>query len=143
MFSRITKFFNEFKEIKYLAYHDALTGLYNRHFLYKKVEINKYKYIYFIDLNNLKEINKRGHSFGDAYIKRNIFQIKHLINNDDIFCRYAGDEFIVLSNFNDLLYNTRYYTVGCAKVADSLTRAINEADINMMKQKLYNNEKAN
>lgn len=65
MFSRIKRLYEEYKELKYLAYHDTLTGLLNRNWFYKNINNIDVKYIYFIDINNLHEINKKGHSYGD------------------------------------------------------------------------------
>lgn len=73
MFFRFRK---ELKELKYLAYHDSLTNLLNRNWLKKNIEKINYKYVYFIDINNLHNINKNGHSFGDEYIKMITYSIK-------------------------------------------------------------------
>ena len=51
MLSRIKRIFTEYKEIKYLAYHDSLTGLLNRNWLYKNIDFIDHKYVYFIDIN--------------------------------------------------------------------------------------------
>jgi GGDEF domain-containing protein len=132
MFSRIKKLYKEYKDLKYLAYHDSLTGLLNRNWFYKNINNINVKYIYFIDINNLHEINKNGHSYGDDYIKKAISTIKH----NGILIRYAGDEFILFSDYENEVSNNEYYCVGVAEVNDNISDSINEADTNMLKSKL-------
>ena len=76
MFSKIKRKYTGYKELKYLAYHDVLTGLLNRNWLWRNLNTIMHKYVYFIDINNLKEINKRGHTEGDKHIKNVISKIK-------------------------------------------------------------------
>lgn len=132
MFSRIKTLYEEYKELKYLAYHDPLTGLLNRNWFYKNINKINVKYVYFIDINNLHEINKNGHSYGDEYIKKAISTIKH----NGTLIRYAGDEFILFSDYENEVTNNEYYSVGFAKVNDNISNSINEADTNMLKSKL-------
>lgn len=134
----ITKFLAEYRELKYLAYHDVATGLYNRAYLTKKVNWKDYMILFFIDINNLSAINKRGHSFGDAHILTCVSDIKDKLDADDIFIRYAGDEFIVLSQklSSKKLQTCKLYSVGRSfpSAESSLMESINVAD----KKMLYN-----
>jgi GGDEF domain-containing protein len=132
MFSRIKKLYEEYKELKYLAYHDTLTGLLNRNWFYKNINKIDVKYIYFIDINNLHEINKKGHSYGDEYIKEAISTIKH----NGTLIRYAGDEFILFSDYENEVTNNKYYCVGVSEVNGNIADSINVADTNMLKSKL-------
>jgi len=131
------KFIREYKKLKYLAYHDSLTGLLNRNWLYQNLNTITQSYVYFIDINNLKEINKRGHTHGDEHIKEVIKEILALINyQDDILIRYAGDEFILFTNETGL-HTCKPYSVGEAKIFDQIRSkpikdAIIEADSNMI-----------
>lgn len=127
MFKRIKKW----KELEYLAYHDSLTGLLNRNWLYKNIDKIKAKYVYFIDINDLHKINEKGHTFGDKYINEAISTIKH----NGILLRYAGDEFILFSNFKDEVISNKYYTVGFSEVNQNLIKAIQNADNEMLKYK--------
>lgn len=101
--------------IEQLAYHDGLTGLYNR------VAFMKYSYdifnqegaqlkrhaIFFIDLDNFKNVNDTlGHDYGDLLLKQFSDQLKCLSNENDIVARTGGDEFLVFksayNNVDDL-----------------------------------------
>ena len=96
-----------YAHIEQLAYHDGLTGLYNR------VAFMKYAYkifhdasvgaskhaIFFIDLDNFKNINDTlGHDYGDLLLKDVSDRMLSCIASDDILARNGGDEFLVLKN---------------------------------------------
>ncbi len=89
------------EQIRYLSYHDQLTGLYNRHFLESYTsDLNNDVHplgVVFFDVNNLKEINDRfGHLEGDRLIERVAGKIREICREDDVAVRVGGDEFIVL-----------------------------------------------
>jgi len=134
MLSRIKKRIQEFKEIKYLAYHDALTGLLNRNWLYKNMNDILLDYVYFIDINDLRKINEQGHTYGDKHINEIVNSINTIDN--EILIRLAGDEFILFSNRNDAIKTNKLISVGCCKIDDlDLRTAINLADTDMIKSK--------
>ncbi len=89
-------------ELRYLSTHDALTGLYNRHFFQTEMErIEGGRQfpvsIVMADLDNLKVINDRhGHKSGDASIKKGADLLKRCFRTEDIIARIGGDEFGVL-----------------------------------------------
>ena len=128
----------DFTELTYLAFHDPLTELLNRTWLYKHLDTLEYKYIYFIDINNLYSFNKRGHICGDNHLLHCVSEIKNIVHDHGYFIRYGGDEFIVFSNISQLLHSTKLYTVGFAFFKDDVYSTIHEADINMIKQKSRN-----
>ena len=135
MFSRIKKWFKEIKDLKYYAYHDELTGLYNRHYL-NMLDITKYNFVYFIDINDLREYNKKGHTTGDLHILDCVCDIKdNYLSFNDCFVRYAGDEFVVLSVSPKCIETNSLYSVGEAKMAFSLDYSIMVADKNMIANK--------
>lgn len=134
MLSRIKKIFSEYRQLKWLAYHDSLTGLRNRNWLYKNKDSIKFKYVYFIDINDLKKQNALGHTNGDAHIKRVVNSISNLIE-DDVLVRYAGDEFILFSNRKGALYTNEYYSVGWSDMNGHVMIAIGVADMNMIANK--------
>ncbi|MDZ7662071.1 putative bifunctional diguanylate cyclase/phosphodiesterase [Thiohalophilus sp.] len=87
------------------AYHDQLTGLPNRNFLYEKVDglikENDRQHFEFavlmMDLNQFKEINdSMGHQAGDKLIQYVATRIKKILRVTDTFVRLGGDEFAVL-----------------------------------------------
>lgn len=89
-------------EIRYLSFHDQLTGLYNRR--YYDIELERLNTarnlpISFItvDINGLKMTNDVfGHSSGDDLIKLASKTLKSVCREDDIIVRLGGDEFIVV-----------------------------------------------
>ena len=90
------------EKIKYLGFHDKLTGLYNRAFLeeeIKRLDTSRQLPISIImgDLNNLKLINDTyGHQTGDYLIKRAAEIFENSCRKEDIIARWGGDEFVVL-----------------------------------------------
>ncbi len=101
-----------YAHIEQLAYHDGLTGLYNR------VAFMKYAYeifhdasvgaskhaIFFIDLDNFKNINDTlGHDYGDLLLKDVSDRMLSCIASDDILARNGGDEFLILKNRFDTI----------------------------------------
>ena len=128
------KIIKHWKELKYLAYHDSLTGLLNRNWLYKNIDQIKAKYVYFIDINDLHKVNENGHAFGDEYIKEAIATIKH----KGILLRYAGDEFILFSDVENEIETNKYFSVGCSVVSKSIEDSIKDSDSKMIaSKKLY------
>ena len=128
----IRKKIAEYKELRYLAYHDTLTGLLNRNWLYKNITDIKLKYVYFIDINDLHTINKQGHTFGDDYINKCVKSI--ILNKTDVIVRYAGDEFILFSNIENKVETNILFAVGECEFINN--NSINIADGKMMKSKL-------
>lgn len=129
----LSRIFKRYKELNWLAYHDSLTGLKNRNWFHQNKDNIRCKYVYFIDINRLHEINKKGHTFGDAYLYFIVRRIKSIVDVEMI--RYAGDEFIIFSNNAFLLETNKSFAVGKAKVFNRLLNAINEADRKMLREK--------
>jgi len=92
----------EEKKIKYLSFHDQMTGLYNRRYFENEMDrLNKSRKlpisIIMSDINSLKKVNDRyGHATGDQYIKKVAYQIKNAVRKSDILARVGGDEFAIL-----------------------------------------------
>jgi diguanylate cyclase (GGDEF)-like protein/PAS domain S-box-containing protein len=89
-------------ELKYLSFHDELTGLYNRRYFEKELErLNQSRNIPISiiigDLDDLKYINDNfGHKIGDKYIIKAAEIIKNNFRDEDIVARIGGDEFAIL-----------------------------------------------
>lgn len=90
------------KEIEYLSFHDALTGLYNRRFLEEELlrldtERNLPISIIMGDVNGLKLTNDIfGHAHGDVFLKKIADVMRRVCRSDDIIARWGGDEFVIL-----------------------------------------------
>ena len=88
--------------IKYLSYHDQLTGLYNRRFFEEeliRIDINQNLPITVVmaDVNGLKLTNDVfGHHLGDELLKSASQVIKSCCRTEDIVARIGGDEFVIL-----------------------------------------------
>lgn len=92
-------------QLHYYASTDAMTGVFSREWgdkLLQKEHENAHMSgapmsLCFLDLDGLKEINDvHGHEIGDEAIHNTCKAIKKRIRKDDMFCRWGGDEFIVL-----------------------------------------------
>ena len=90
------------QEIRFIAFHDSLTGLYNRTFFDEEVSRmatsrNLPISIIFCDVNGLKNINDNfGHFFGDEYLKTVADIVKGSCRTEDLVVRWGGDEFVIL-----------------------------------------------
>ncbi|PKQ16639.1 MAG: hypothetical protein CVT67_04405 [Actinobacteria bacterium HGW-Actinobacteria-7] len=91
--------------VRYLAYHDTLTGLANRVLLDAELvvaiaaaetELNTVGLIY-LDLDSFKPINDTlGHAVGDAVLREVADRIAGCVRDTDLVSRPGGDEFVVL-----------------------------------------------
>jgi len=94
-----------FKENERLAMLDGLTGLFNRRYFDINVvkefrrakRYNKDCSLLLLDLDNFKKINDtKGHLFGDMVLKNLAAVLISTSREEDILCRYGGEEFIVI-----------------------------------------------
>lgn len=92
-------------ELREQSIRDPLTGLLNRRVLQDMFEgefsrarrENCPLSVIMLDMDDLKTINDTyGHQVGDLAIQRLTKQMQAMIRKEDVACRYAGDEFIVL-----------------------------------------------
>ncbi|KTD73416.1 GGDEF domain-containing protein [Legionella tucsonensis] len=100
------------QELKYIAYHDVLTGLANRkqlelsfeHALTYAKRHQKQIAIMFLDLDYFKEVNDHlGHYIGDKLLIETGKRLKSSLRETDIIARQGGDEFIVaLTELSDI-----------------------------------------
>ncbi len=88
-----------------LSITDALTGLYNRRYFFKRfseVIDNSQRYntgfsVLMIDIDHFKNFNDRfGHKAGDEILKRVAYIFSSRVRKVDIVARYGGEEFVVL-----------------------------------------------
>ncbi len=90
------------EKIKYLSFHDKLTGLYNRAFFEEellRLDTDRQLPLSIImgDVNSLKLINDAfGHEKGDELLKKCAALLNSCIRQEDIAARWGGDEFAVI-----------------------------------------------
>lgn len=96
------------QEIRYLSYHDYLTGLHNRRFYEEELERldtpdNLPITLIMADVNGLKLINDSfGHLKGDELLKKAAALISEGAPEGSVTARLGGDEFIVISPRTDI-----------------------------------------
>ena len=103
-------------QIEHLAYHDALTGLPNRHLFVDRLDnaltraqrTEETLAVLFIDIDHFKSINDSlGHTAGDVLLRTIALRLRSTLRTEDTVARLGGDEFTVLvsgvKDPNDLL----------------------------------------
>ncbi|MDQ2070804.1 GGDEF domain-containing protein [Natronospira bacteriovora] len=98
------------EELYRLANTDALTGIGNRHSFEALANSElrrsqRYGFpvsMLFLDLDHFKEINdEHGHTAGDEALRRISRVIAESLRESDHFCRWGGEEFLVLGPHSD------------------------------------------
>jgi diguanylate cyclase (GGDEF)-like protein/PAS domain S-box-containing protein len=154
------------KQIEYLSYHDALTGLMNRRFFEHKLkQLNQEGIlpisIIFGDLNGLKLVNDIfGHAAGDKLIVKSAKAIERVCSEKHMVARVGGDEFIVIlpgedevstmkiiQRIRDELAKEKIFAVKCSmslgfdtkrELSQDLEKIVGNAESEMYKEKLIN-----
>lgn len=102
-YSALTKAKNE---ISHIANHDALTGLYNRRFLFDffdswrsgMIRSGLVACLLYLDLDDFKPINDQfGHKSGDLVLQAVANRFLEQFRESDVCARIGGDEFVVLA----------------------------------------------
>lgn len=92
------------EQLKFMAYHDSLTGLPNRRLFHdlllqclNQAARHEQKIgILFLDLDNFKAINDQyGHDVGDALLTSVGKTLQSCLRKSDLLCRWGGDEFVI------------------------------------------------
>jgi diguanylate cyclase (GGDEF)-like protein/PAS domain S-box-containing protein len=108
-------------EIRFLTYHDKLTGLYNRRYFEQVVfqmdEPSNYPITIMIgDVNGLKLTNDAfGHLAGDRLLVAAAASLRRSLKDKDILARWGGDEFIMLlpntdmEEANSIIHDINHY----------------------------------
>ncbi|HTW25898.1 MAG TPA: EAL domain-containing protein [Acetobacteraceae bacterium] len=97
--------------IEYLAHHDVLTGLPNRHVFRGSIADamaalprGEALAVYFLDLDRFKDVNDTlGHAAGDALLQAVAQRLRRCLRDGDVVARLGGDEFAVLQRLDDPL----------------------------------------
>lgn len=91
--------------LAYVAYHDSLTGLPNRHLLLDRLEqaiaSSKRHHtciaVCFMDLDGFKDVNdNHGHEVGDQVLQEVGHRLQMCVRKNDTVARLGGDEFVIL-----------------------------------------------
>lgn len=99
------------ERVEYLAHHDVLTDLPNRHLFNDRLEHALHRAhrkenrvaVLFLDLDNFKSINDGlGHPVGDQVLQETARRLLGVVREEDTVARIAGDEFsIILEDIQD------------------------------------------
>jgi diguanylate cyclase (GGDEF)-like protein len=159
---QIKAFKRQNEKIRYLSFHDEMTGLHNRRYFENKLEAldDPKKHnpsVIIADINNLKVINdNHGHKIGDQYIKSAANLLKSELREKDIISRIGGDEFaIILPETNKeeckkiitrikekaKKHPEKYFSIAFGYIYDSSKYQSLEAMINAADRKMYHNKK--
>lgn len=94
-------------ELKFISYHDTLTGIYNRRKFFELANDlyennNEDLYAIMIDIDKFKSVNDRfGHAIGDKVIVNMAHTVRDILPKNTLFARIGGEEFIILINTKD------------------------------------------
>ena len=92
-------------EVRFLAYHDRLTGLPNRTMFEEALALALARArrhdlgvaVLFLDLDNFKLVNDSlGHSAGDELLREVASRLRAVNREEDLVARQGGDEFLIL-----------------------------------------------
>lgn len=92
------------ERIEYLALHDGLTQLPNRHYMMEHLtrlvsqaeRKNARLALLFVDLDGFKAINDaRGHQAGDVVLREMARRLQSSVRKADLVARFGGDEFLI------------------------------------------------
>ncbi len=160
----ITELKEKEDELRYLSYHDGLTGLYNR--IYLKEEMQRLDTerqlpisLIMCDVNGLKLVNDTyGHKKGDELLIKVAEILRETTREEDIVTRWAGDEFVIFlpqtnaemarkiskrieeacgeSEFNDISITLGIGVATKENIETDLKEVLSRADKRMYKDKL-------
>jgi diguanylate cyclase (GGDEF)-like protein len=93
------------RHLRYLAYRDFLTGLYNHRYFQEELaheveraqRYNHHLSVLMLDVDRFKEVNDTyGHLMGDTLLSYVAQLISAKVRSSDVAARYGGDEFAVI-----------------------------------------------
>jgi two-component system cell cycle response regulator len=112
---------------------DGGTGIYNKQFLldaldaeWKKAKSTHELILLYYDLDHFKKVNDTyGHNAGDIVLRETVTFIRPLLNKTQLFCRFGGEEFVIL------LPQTTVETA--RKLGESIRATVAASDIKVQK----------
>lgn len=118
------------KELKFLAFHDKVTGLQNKEAFYQQLDQlildmprdteGKLTSVLFCDLDNFKLVNDTlGHDVGDLVLKEVAQRMKTTLRKSDFIYRFGGDEFTIITRHLNNEYDA---SAICRKLIESLSQ---------------------
>ena len=90
------------EKLRYMSFHDRLTGLYNRSYAseeFRRIDEGSRQPISLIllDVEGLQEINEEaGYELGNEVLKKTGDMLRHRIRKQDIASRWGDDEFLLI-----------------------------------------------
>ncbi|CAM9871636.1 unnamed protein product, partial [Phaeothamnion confervicola] len=114
------------EEVRYLAYHDTLTGLPNRRLLDDRLRQAVFSAqrrdarlaVMAIDLDHFKSVNDSlGHKAGDSVLREIAHRLASCVRRADTLARQGGDEFVIVMPGLAL-------DADCAVVAEKILRTL-------------------
>ncbi|MCP8970018.1 GGDEF domain-containing protein [Ectobacillus ponti] len=95
----------QFDKVQYLSERDALTGVYNRRYLYnwfERLQTCRGRQepfsLLLLDIDRFKLINDtHGHRTGDLVIAKVAHILKQTLRKTDMIVRWGGDEFLIIA----------------------------------------------
>lgn len=117
------------EELRFVAYHDTLTGLPNRKSFYMSLDdllqhgsrrnTDRTWALMFLDLDRFKQINDTlGHDKGDQLLKQVARRLKNCLRETDRLFRLGGDEFtVILTHLS--------HDIDVARIAGKIMQALN------------------
>ncbi|MCE9785160.1 EAL domain-containing protein [Shewanella algae] len=107
VFSDITERKRTEADLRRLANYDVLTGLPNRSLFASRLQQaidraddkQQKLALLFLDLDRFKHVNDSyGHSMGDALLMEAANRLQSVMDQEQVLCRFGGDEFVILVN---------------------------------------------
>ncbi len=92
-------------KLEHQSIRDGLTGLFNRHFmeialereLRRAARQSKMVAVLMLDVDHFKKFNDTfGHEAGDTVLREVAETLRQSVRNEDIICRYGGEEFVAI-----------------------------------------------
>ncbi len=124
------------EEIKFLAYHDKLTGLPNRAYFEETLALSLARArrhdlgvgVLYLDLDNFKLVNDSlGHSAGDLLLQQLAARLEVCTRETDLVARQGGDEFLMLLSDLERGSGVIPGTDAAMLIAESVASRVHEA----------------